>query len=245
MTRFQPFKKNGQFSQPKSDLPTILRCATLSLLEQYLRFALDEADWITEEHAVEILLYYWLLVLPESAPQKEKEPNTQYAYDNPSTFYRFLTEYFLPTYQSQILQGRQGHQGTMGLIRPLDGVDYIIIPRTTLLKTYSKWLPGQRISGFDLSTTKSEAAVQRSLLEASIPFKHESSNPATWRYPFYGKDKKTSGGGIISCMVLQVSQIPENVQTVFGTLFDGPNSHMDIPNALEAAMNGSDGVKPL
>ncbi|MEH2940802.1 hypothetical protein [Lawsonibacter sp. JLR.KK007] len=245
MTRFQPFKKNGQFSQPKSDLQTILMCAALSLLEQYLRFASDETEWITEEQAVEILLHYWRLVLPESAPQEEKEQNTQYTYNDFQTFYRFLLEYFFPTYQGQILQGRQGYQGTMGLIRPLDGVDYIIIPRTILLEAYSKWLPGQHISGFDLSTTKSEAAVQRSLLEAGIPFKHESGNPATWRYPFYGKDKKTSGGGMISCMALPVSQLPESVQTVFGTLFGGPNSHMAIPNAPEAAMNGSDGVKPL
>ena len=50
---------------------------------------------------------------------------------------------------------------------------------------------------------------------------------------------------MISCMALPVSQLPESVQTVFGTLFGGPNSHMAIPNAPEAAMNGSDGVKPL
>ena len=78
----------------------------------------------------------------------------------------------------------------MGLIRPVGGSDYIIIPRTALLETYSNWLKEQRISGFDLSTAKSEAAVQRSLLEAGIPFKHEGNNPATWRYPFYSKDKK-------------------------------------------------------
>lgn len=243
IVHFRPVKKNGRFTHSKSDLQTELLCAALSLLEKYLYFASDEVGWITEEQAVELLLYYWRLVLPESAPQKEKEPNTQYTYNDPRTFYRFLTEYFLPTYQKQILQGRQGSQGTMGLIRPLDGLDYIIIPRTVLLETYSNWLKEQNISDFDLSTAKSEAAVQRSLLDAGIPFKHEGNNPATWRYPFYGKDKKTPGGGMVNCMALPLSHLPENVQTILGTKFGGGDFNATPPSPAEAAPDSRKGVK--
>lgn len=244
IVRFHSVTKKGRFCHQKSDLQTELLCAALSMLDQYLRFASEETDWITEEKANEILLQYWRLVLPESAPPDEVQ-NTQDTYDDPQVFYRFLSEYFLSTYQHQILQGRQGHQETMGLIRPLDGVDYIIIPRTVLLKTYLDWLEKQHISGFDLSTAKSEATVQHSLLESGIPLKHESGNLATWRYPFYGKDRASQSVGMVNCMALPISQLPENVQTAFGTLFGWENFHAVSPNPAETAPNSCNGIKLL
>ena len=131
----------------------------------------------------------------------------------------------------------------MGLIRPLDGADYIIIPRTALLETYSNWLKEQRISGFDLSTAKSEAAVQHCLLEAGIPFKHEGNNRATWRYPFDSKDKKTPGGGMVNCMALPLSHLPENVQTALGTQFGWGDFNATSPSPAEAAPDSRKGVK--
>ena len=58
---------------------------------------------------------------------------------------------------------------------------------------------------------------------------------ATWRYPFYGKDKKTPGGGMVNCMALPLSHLPENVHTALGTKFGGGDLNATSPNPAEAA----------
>ncbi len=178
---FRPIIRRGRFTQPQSDLKTEYLCAALSLFQQLLFFASEEAEWITSEEAREILLQYWRLVLPESALKADdkQEKSETLNYMQPDVFYRFLMEWFLPTYRGQVLQAVKGTKGTMGLIRSLDGTDFFITPRHRFLEAYAQWLGNHDSPVFDLSAPRADAAVQRMLFEAGVPLKHETNNPST------------------------------------------------------------------
>lgn len=193
------------------------------------------------------MLRYWRWALPESAPKEndEQEKNVVLNYESPDVFYQFLTEWFLPTYHKQILQAAKGVQGTMGLIRNLDGATLFIAPRQIFLETYSQWLNDHSSSILDLSVARGDAVAQRKLLEAGIPLKGETKNPATWRYPFYGRDKTVNGGGMIGCFALPLAQLPERVRSVFEDLF-GANFDCGSQSIVsEAVTNSSEGVDSL
>ena len=133
--------------------------------------------------------------MPESAPKEndEQEKNAALNYESPDVFYQFLAEWFLPTYHKQILQAAKGVQGTMGLIRNLDGATLFIAPRQIFLETYSQWLNDHSSSTLDLSVARGDAMAQRKLLEAGIPLKGETKNPAIWRYPFMDGTRPSMG----------------------------------------------------
>lgn len=240
--RFRPVTHKGHFTTPKSDNRTEWLCAGLSLFQQYLYFASEKKEWITTEEAHDFLLRYWRLVLPESAPSVEgnQQDGQCLAYESPEAFYRFLAEYFLPTYHSQVLYGTTGEQGTMALVRKLDGEEFFITPRMQFLETYAQWLKSQHSPSFDLSVSKGETAVQRKLLEAGIPLRGEKNNPSTWRYPFYGKQK-----GMVNCLALPVGQFPEPAQSAFENLIGTGSGTAAAPNRTEPAPDGQKGVEVL
>lgn len=155
-------------------------------------------------------------------------------------FYRFLTEYFLPTYHGQILRADKAVPGTMGLIRCLGDTDFFITPRNGFLGSYSQWLRDQDSPAFDLSAVHADAAVQRKLLEAGIPLRHESNNPSTWRYAFHGK-----ANGNVNCLALPLEELPEAVQRAFGALFGSDPSATDAPSRTGPAPDGKEGGKTL
>lgn len=178
--RFRPVARKGRFSQPQSDLQTELLCAALSFFQQFLRYASEDALWISREEARELLLRYWRWALPGSAPI-DSEPGGSAAarasacrYYEPQVFYHFLAEYFVPTYLGQILRDAKGLPGTMAVIRKLDGEDWFIAPRKRLLEVYARWLTERKASAFEISN---EAAVQRQMLEAGLPLRGEKTIP--------------------------------------------------------------------
>lgn len=238
--RFRPVTRKGRFTTPKSDDRTEWLCAGLALFQQYLYFASEKAGWITEDEAHDFLLQYWRLVLPESAPYEEngQAAPENLAYDAPDVFYQFLSDAYLPTYRSQIVQGVKGESGTMGLIRELDGGRSFIAPRKIILEAYTTWLAEHRGSVCDLSAPKSEAAVQRQLMENGVPLRGEKHNPSTWRYSFYREDN-----GKVECFALPFVQLPESVRSVFGELFGIDSDCGEKPKAPEAAPNSSEVVK--
>lgn len=244
---FRPITRNGRFTTPASDEQTELLCAALALFRQFLVYASEKNDWLTQEKAREIMLQYWRWVLPESAPKAEgkQQKTVVLNYASPDVFYQFLTEWFLPTYRTQILQAVKGVQGTMGLIRNLDGATLFIAPRQIFLETYSHWLNDRGSSTLDLSIVHRDAAAQRKLLEAGIPLKGETKNPATWRYPFYGRSKTVNRGGMIGCFALPIPQLPEGVQGVFRDLFGAGYICGSQSIISEAVTNSSEGVDPL
>lgn len=85
------------------DEQTDLLCAALSLFKQLLFFSTEVIGLLSPEMAHEILMEYWQLVLPQSAPVpvemvglEEMEPESVSSiqtYDSPTVFFRFLTEY--------------------------------------------------------------------------------------------------------------------------------------------------------
>lgn len=236
---FRPSIRRGRFTQLKSDLKTEYLCAALSLFQQFLSYASEETEWLTPEEAGEILLQYWRLVLPESAPKaddEQEEPETL-NYTQPDVFYRFLTEWFLPTYRGQVLQAAKGTQGTMGLIRSLDGTDFFITPRRSFLEAYAQWLGNHDSPAFDLFAPRADAAVQRTLFEAGVPLKHETNNPSTWRFAFYGK-----AGSSINCLALPLTALPDEVRKGFGILFGGNDAPVPGSNRFEALTNGEKGA---
>lgn len=245
--RFQPFTRRGRFTTPASDEQVELLCAALALFRQFLVFASEKNDWLTQEEAQEIMLRYWRWALPESAPKeddRQKEP-VVLNYESPDVFYQFLAEWFLPTYHKQILQATKGVQGTMGLIRNLDGATLFIAPRQIFLETYSQWLNDHSSSTLDLSMVHGNAMAQRKLLEAGIPLKGETKNPATWRYPFYGRNKAVNGGGIIGCFALPLEQLPERVRSVFEDLFGIDFDCGSQLSTSETVTNSPEGVDLL
>lgn len=237
---FRPVVQKGRFQCSVSDPLTDSLCAALSFFQQYLYFASQKRGWLTPEMAEESLHWYWRLVLPESAPatDKQSENISSLAYDAPSCFYQFLTEHYLPTYHSQILQEPKGTPETMGLLHCIgDGPCHLIAPRSSFLKAYRLWLEERHITAFSLSEQKAEAAVQRRLCDMGVPLKHENNNPATWRYLFHKIDKTKSNPKTIPCFALPIPELPEEVQTVFGRYFGSmipgwvpPNCSDELPN---------------
>lgn len=240
--RFRPVSHRGRFTQPKSDTKTEFLCAALSLLQQFLYFASELAEWITPDEANDFLLQYWRLVLPESAPCENngEAASANLAYDTPEIFYRFLLEEYLPTYRNQIIPGVKGEPGTMGLARELDGASYFIAPRKRFLESYAQWLTERHAAIFDLSASKGEAMVQRQLLEAGIPLRGERNNPATWRYPFYGKK-----AGMVSCFALPIRQLPESVQAAFKNQIGEGSDTTSVPNQSEPLPDNGKGAEAL
>ena len=236
---FRPVTHRGRFTTPVSDDLTELLCAALALFRQYLVFASEKSGWITQEEAQETMFYYWRLVLPESAPQEAHAQvnSLPSSYDTQDTFYQFLTEYFLPTYQNQILIGAKGVSGTMAIIRKLDGDDQFITPRKQFLKIYARWLSERRAPTFE---SGSGAEVQRQLQEAGIPLRGESGNPVTWRYSFYA-DRKDK----VDCLALPIESLPEWVKTVFGDLIGIPSDTEPVPTQSESALDGQKEVEVL
>lgn len=244
---FRPVIRNGRFTTPTSDEQTELLCAALALFRQFLVYASEKNDWLPQEEAREMMLQYWRWVLPESAPKEDdgQDKPVELNYASPDVFYQFLTEWFLPTYHKQILQAAKGAQGTMGLIRKLDGATIFIAPRQIFLETYGQWLNDHSSSTLDLSMVHGDAVAQRKLLEAGIPLKGETKNPATWRYPFYGRDKTVNGSGMIGCFALPIPQLPEGVQGVFRDLFEAGYGCGSQSIGSEAVTNSPEGVDPL
>ncbi len=239
IVRFRPVTRKENFMTPKSDDRTEWLCAGLALFQQYLYFASEKAEWITKEEARDILLQYWKLVLPESAPRTD-DSETEYGqmdYKEPDILYKFLTEYFLTTYHSQVLHGTKGTSETMALIRELDGETVFITPRKQFLETYARWLTEQHSPAFELG---SEATIQRQLMEAGVPLRGEKNNPSTWRHAFYKETKDR-----VDCLALPITKLPEQVQAAFGNLF-GPLSDVSAhTTSAEASPNSFEEVKPL
>ena len=194
------------------------------------------------EEAHDILIRYWRLVLPTSAPNEEDSASDSIAlaYDDPQVFYSFFADFYLPTYHKQIMVGAKGEPGTMGLIHMLDGKQHFIAPRQSFLEVYDKWLTGQGAVGFDLSSKKGEATIQGKLRGAGVPVYGEKNNPSTWRFQFYkcSKDK-------INCLALPIAQFPASVQAVFGMQFGAELSQMGPTNHSDVTTNSKKGVNQL
>lgn len=241
MDCFRPVAHQGRFSKPQSDNQTEWLCAGLALFRQFLLFASEKVEWITTEEAHDILIKYWRLVLPASAPNEDSASDSiALAYDDPQVFYSFLIENYLPTYHNQIMVGAKGESGTMGLIHMLDGKQCFIAPRQNFLKVYGKWLAGHGAIGFDLSSIKGEAIVQGKLREAGVPIHGEKNNPSTWRFQYY-KDSKDK----INCLALPIAQLPDWVQAVFGVQFGVKLPAMGSTTHSDAAVNNKEEVNPL
>lgn len=240
--KYRPVTRKGRFIQHKTDEKTDYLCTALSLFEQYLYFASEKFDWLTAEEAQEILLRYWRLILPDSAPVPEEDTaqsnHPAMAYDNPAVFYEFLLTQFIPTYRDQIFMDERGGRGTMGLIRVLDGTEYFITPRKPFLEQYRKWLTGQNATLFDLPNSRSEAPVQGALQDAGIPLYGEKNNRSTWRYQFYSDAKK-----MVNCFGLPIRMLPDDVQERFGALFGQPESKTAVLNLSEGIPNAERAAK--
>ncbi|MBR2928344.1 MAG: hypothetical protein IKC24_04215 [Oscillospiraceae bacterium] len=239
--KYRPVAHKGRFIQYKTDEKTDYLCAALSLFEQYLYFASEKSESITAEEAQEILLRYWRLVLPESAPASE-ENTVQFSpsatFDDPDVFYKFLLTHFIPTYRNQIFTSERGGRGTMGLIRVIDDTEYLITPRRSFLEQYRTWLTGQNAEFFELSNSRSETSVQGALQNAGVPLRGEKNNPRTWRYQFYSNTR-----AMVNCFGLPIRQLPNELQEHIGTLFGQPKSDIAVPNKSEALPNAGKAVK--
>lgn len=240
MDIFRPVTRKGRYTILQSDGQTECLCAALSLFRQYLIFASERHSWITQEEAQEIMLQYWRLILPESAPQEANGQSDREAlpYDTPGVFYRFLSEEYLPTYREQIAVAQTGTQGTMALIRKMNGDGKVlIIPRKRCFELYAQWLADHNASAF---ASGNDAAVQRQLMDAGVPLRGEKGNPSTWRFAFCGKDS-----GKLDCLALPIFQLPEQVQMVLGPPIGQPPAGGTCPNGSETAPNVWKEVKPL
>ena len=241
MDKYRPVAHKGRFIQYKTDEKTDYLCAALSLFEQYLYFASEKSESITAEEAQEILLRYWRLVLPESAPASE-ENTVQFSpsatFDDPDVFYKFLLTHFIPTYRNQIFTSERGTRGTMGLIRVIDDTEYLITPRRSFLEQYRTWLTGQNAEFFELSNSRSETSVQGALQDAGVPLRGEKNNPRTWRYQFYSNTR-----AMVNCFGLPIRQLPNELQEHIGTLFGQPKSDIAVPNKSETLPNAGQAVK--
>lgn len=239
---FCPVTRKGRFATPQSDERTEWLCAALALFQQFLFFASERNDWLTQEEAKEFMLRYWRLALPESAPQPDggQFDSVSLSYEAPELFYRFLTDYYLPTYQNQVLNATKGFEGTVGLIRNLEGIDLFITPRKVFLKSYAKWLEEHHASCFALSTPTDGAVVQRKLMEAGVPLRGEKNNPSTWRHAFYKKRKDK-----VDCLALPIPQLPEQVQATFESLFGLLSDTFVHPTLAEVVPNSPEGAEVL
>lgn len=236
---FRPVIRNGRFTTPVSDEQTELLCAAMALFQQFLIYASETNDWITQDEAREIMLQYWRWVLPESAPREDdgQDKPVELNYASPDVFYQFLTEWYLPTYRDQILRNTKGLPGTMAVIRKLDGEDWFIAPRKQLLEVYARWLAEQQAPVFEI---RNEAASQRQMLEAGIPLRGEKNNPATWRHSFYADSQDK-----VDCLALPIAQLPEQVQTVFGNLSGTRIDRSPVPAPSEPATDSWKGANVL
>lgn len=243
---FRPTLKRGRYLQFKIDDRMELICLSLAMFKQYLYFASAKAGWIAHDDAVEMLLYYQHLLLPESissAVDSCKNQGHHGNYYSPAVFYEFLTSHFLSVYQDQIVLGTKGGVETVGLIRQIDEAVFFITPRKPFFEKYSCWLKDKGIPAFDYSRTYASASVQKELMDADIPMRHETNNPSTWRYQFYSSGPLINK--LIDCVGLPLHQLPNSVQLYFADHFGGISELLPLQHQAEAPRISSERRNPL
>lgn len=214
--RFHLVERRGKFTKAITSSQTDTFCYGLALLAMLLNFCSEDLRYISSEKAEEILLHYWRLVLPESAP-KEEPPADDFlpAYDDPDVFYNSLASY-LTTYPNQMMHQRKAASGTMAIVYSIGKVPYLILPRTAFFKFYQSWL---KEKGTSLDLTN-ETAIQRALTVAGIQFKSESStnksktdsgkkDTYSWRFAFYTNCEENP-----YCLALPTESLPESIQNL-------------------------------
>lgn len=221
---FRPIERRGAFTKAKTTPQTDAICYALALFSMMLEFyaASDEqAAYPSVEETEDILLHYWRLALPDSAPKEDAPTDGSMNYYDPPVFYQALKAY-LTTYKDQILWNGKGNAATMALVKPLekreDSPKYLIIPCEKFLEFYQSRLPDHTCCNADLSD---DAAVQRKLMDAGIPLKAEKAqsdkekSKPVWRHKFYenGTDSDT-GSSTIKCLGLLMDDLPDEIQSI-------------------------------
>ena len=207
--RFRPVERRGNFTRAITSSQTDALCYGLALLTMLLDFSIETYQCISCKEAEEILLHYWRLVLPESAPKAEVPADDSLpAYDDPTVFYGGLASY-LTTYANQIVYQSKAKPGTMAIVYSISDVPYLILPRTSFLGFYQSWL---KEKGASLDLT-SETAIQRKLTNAGIPIKSETdkdkNDTCSWRFSF-----DANGAKKIYCLGLPVESLPESIRNL-------------------------------
>ena len=224
--RFRPVERHGKFTRAITSSQTDAFCYGLALLAMLLNFYSEDCQYISHEESEEILLHYWRLVLPESAPKAELPADDSLpAYDDPDVFYNGLASY-LTTYRNQIMHQRKAEPGTMAIVYSIDKESYLILPRTDFFRFYQSWL---KEKGTSLDLAK-ETAIQRRLTDVGIQLKSESTSNKgsgkkhtySWRFAFYAnrafyaKRKEN-----LCCLGLPVTSLPESIQTLLNKPEEG------------------------
>ena len=224
--RFYLVERRGKFTKAITSSQTDAFCYGLALLAMLLNFYSEDCQYISHEESEEILLHYWRLVLPESAPKAELPADDSLpAYDDPDVFYNGLASY-LTTYRNQIMHQRKAEPGTMAIVYSIDKESYLILPRTDFFRFYQSWL---KEKGTSLDLAK-ETAIQRRLTDVGIQLKSESTSNKgsgkkhtySWRFAFYAnrafyaKRKEN-----LCCLGLPVTSLPESIQTLLNKPEEG------------------------
>ena len=218
--RFRPVERHGKFTRAITSSQTDAFCYGLALVAMLLNFYSEDCQYISREEAEEILLHYWRLVLPESAPKAELPADDSLPdYDDPDVFYSALDNY-LTTYHNQIMHQRKAQHGTMAIVYSIDKEPYLILPRTGFFRFYQSWL---KEKGTSLDLAK-ETAIQRRLTDVGIQLKSESTPNEdggkkytySWRFAFYANHKDS-----FYCLGLPVASLPEFIQNLLNEPEEG------------------------
>ena len=219
-----PKVRSGRYVHTISDPYVRVFALALSVFRELLDFA-ECMDWIQMEEAETIFLSVWKAVFPQSAPQYTPAQAAAISdreivrYDNPTIFYQFLTEKFLPQFHEYIaLPGESVPPSMVGKLHLLDGQLYFITHRKRYLQMYHEYLKEQRATLFPMNGDTWETAVQSALMLQEIPIKKEG-NSGGWRCPtFYDKEYR---GAVKDhwCLGFPLAKLPETVQNEFEQQF--------------------------
>ena len=207
---FLPATRTGRFVQTCSDDNARILSAALSLFRQFLQFASAKAGWITADEAHHILLDYWQLALPESAPSDSAD-GTPLSWDSPAAFWRFLNEYIAESARSISTEGAPVSGGIVGALHRLaSGESFLIFPRTLLLQAYMGWLSAK--GGRTLEQVgRWEAQMQTAIQGWGVPLKREGED-ISWRFTFYQSHQAPQGlKEKLPCLAFPLDQLPQEI----------------------------------
>lgn len=240
---FIPRIARGRFVQELSSPELVVLACGLALLKEFLRFAADRCGWLTADEAQRFLLDYWRLVLPESAPVNGIDAGGQmtgnYRWDDPLTFWAFLTGYLREHVAAITATGSLAKREEVGILRQMpDGVKYLIFPRSVLLQAYVSWLQ-TRHACIPSRDGRWEVRMQTEIANWGVRIKTEGKD-VTWRFTFYQQGQAPDGlRDKLACLAFPIDQLPkevmETLKSKFGCGF-GPEDPLKV-NREELAKN--------
>lgn len=216
---FFPTARRGRFVQKIDTEEIRIKAVALSLFKQWLMFCCEVTGWISLDTANAALFSAWGMILPESAPAAEGGASECVKWNDPDTFWSFLSKYMEEQKGSLATSGVPHTASTIATLRKLPEGMHLIFPRAALLAAYEEWLVEH---GGETPPKEKywETKAQKLISGWGVQLKTEGSD-VTWRFSFYDKGEAPAGvNEKLACLAFPLQQLPDSIQKILKKRFE-------------------------